>query len=160
MEIYTSYFYQIRFFTEDLIPLSTAKWDPKWFHNFKNQNHYFFDKRKILNGLRIPLFVPGKNCDNLCKGKNCNLSSKDCLFLKEYQKQLNNLNFEEVINFLQNILDNYKKLRPDIIEPKIVLIVYETPDNPCSERKIIQNWFKENNINIREWRKDEKTNYI
>lgn len=32
MKIYTSYFYQIRFFKPNMIPLSTAKYDPSWFH--------------------------------------------------------------------------------------------------------------------------------
>ena len=31
------------------------------------------------------------------------------------------------------------------------LIVYETPSNPCSERVAIQQWGKENHLNITEW---------
>lgn len=32
MKILISYFYQIRFFKPNMIPLSTAAFDPKWFH--------------------------------------------------------------------------------------------------------------------------------
>ena len=32
-------------------------------------------------------------------------------------------------------------------------LVYETPDNPCSERWPIQQWFKEHRYNIKEWTK-------
>ena len=44
MKIMTSYFYQIRFFKPYMIPLSTAKWDPKWFHRNQGQNYQFKDK--------------------------------------------------------------------------------------------------------------------
>ena len=32
-------------------------------------------------------------------------------------------------------------------------IVFETPANPCSERWPIQQWLKENNVEIEEWHK-------
>lgn len=32
MKIYTSYFYMVRFMKPYMIPLSTAKFDPAWFH--------------------------------------------------------------------------------------------------------------------------------
>lgn len=31
------------------------------------------------------------------------------------------------------------------------LIVYETPLNECSERKMLQRWIKENGLQIEEW---------
>ena len=34
----TSYFYQIRFFRPDMIPLSTARFDPSWYHRNKGHN--------------------------------------------------------------------------------------------------------------------------
>ena len=37
MKIMTSYFYAIRFFKPNMIPISTAKWDPKWYHQNKGQ---------------------------------------------------------------------------------------------------------------------------
>ena len=32
-------------------------------------------------------------------------------------------------------------------------LVYETPQNPCSERAMIQKWFHENGMEIEEWHK-------
>lgn len=63
MKIRTSYFYQIRNFTRNMIPISTAVWDPTWYHNFTNDYNYIFkDKRNILNGLRLESIIEqGKN---------------------------------------------------------------------------------------------------
>ena len=56
MNIYVSYFYNIRFFPENLLPVSTAAWDPKWFHNFGKPNVVFKDKRNVVNGVRMEEF--------------------------------------------------------------------------------------------------------
>ena len=53
MEIRTSYFYQIRNFKKNMLPVSTAIYDPKWYHHNLGYNNIFEDKRGILNGLRI-----------------------------------------------------------------------------------------------------------
>ncbi len=68
LEIATSYFYQIRFFKPSMIPVSTAVFDPKWYHNFKGQDHVFIDKRGVVNGLRIKSLMPDYTCNNLCRG--------------------------------------------------------------------------------------------
>ena len=62
MKIMTSYFYQIRFMKQNYIPLSTAIWDPKWFHQNKGQDFQFKDKNGVWNGLRAEIFMPGKEC--------------------------------------------------------------------------------------------------
>ena len=57
MKIRTSYFYQIRNFKKNMIPVSTAMSDPLWYRPEQGQE-YFFDKRGIVNGLRYtPLIV-------------------------------------------------------------------------------------------------------
>ena len=38
-------------------------------------------------------------------------------------------------------------------EPEIMLIVHEAPDNPCSERVPLQEYFKEHGINVEEYEK-------
>ena len=43
----TSYFYQIRNFKPNMIPLSTALWDPKWFHKNKGHSFQFKDKNGV-----------------------------------------------------------------------------------------------------------------
>jgi hypothetical protein len=36
-------------------------------------------------------------------------------------------------------------------EPIIVLIVHEATNNPCSERRVIQEWFRDNGYPIEEF---------
>ena len=38
-------------------------------------------------------------------------------------------------------------------EPEIVFLFHEAPDNPCSERWVVQQWFRANGYEISEWRK-------
>lgn len=70
MRLYTSYFYQIRFFTPNMVPVSTAVWDPKWYHNFAGQDSVFLDKRSVVNGLRAPALAPGPQLEGTCVGKD------------------------------------------------------------------------------------------
>jgi hypothetical protein len=39
-------------------------------------------------------------------------------------------------------------------EPEIILIVYEAPDNPCSERRVLIDWFASNGYELDEYRKE------
>lgn len=54
MKFYISYFYQIRFFKPNMIPISTAKWDPKW---YSQNGKPYIDKRGVVNGLRAPVLA-------------------------------------------------------------------------------------------------------
>lgn len=144
MKVATSYFYKIRFFTPNIIPLSTAVFDPKWYHTY-------LDKNGVLNGLRCELFMPGPTCNNLCRGsKGCQNSPADCAFLKEYRKQLDKLDFAKVMEALYSVADNVQATLKFNEEPVIALIVYEAPSNPCSERVVIQQWFADNGYPITE----------
>lgn len=139
MQIYTSYFYQIRNFTPNMIPISTAVWDPKWFHDFKDANYIFKDKNGVYNGIRCPILAPGSACEGLCQGvENCegkNTPDK-CKFLQQYKQQLDKIDYKQ---FMQDLEELVKKI--DIDNPIVVFIVYETPKNPCSERQTIIDWF-------------------
>ena len=54
MKIKISYFYHVRNLKQYQIPVSTAVWDPKWFHeNTGNNKHIFIDKRGVVNGVRL-----------------------------------------------------------------------------------------------------------
>ena len=79
MKIYISYFYQLRFFPRNAIPLSTAVYDPAWFHDgTRDQKHKFKDKRGVINGLRAEPFMPGAACEGLCHGPEyCDLKLND-----------------------------------------------------------------------------------
>ncbi len=146
-----SYFYQIRFFKQNMLPLSTAVWDPKWFHAFNDMNYMFFDKRGVLNGARCTPFVPGESCDGLCHGREtCQTGDPtSCAFLSEYRKQLDKIN---VPLFLAAMSEVARELLPNIPEDDvtIVFIVYEKPDNPCSERWVLLKWFEDHHINCKE----------
>lgn len=154
MQIMTSYFYQIRFMKPNFIPLSTAIWDPKWFHQNKGHNFQWKDKNGVWNGLRAEPFVPGKQCNGLCYGPPCKELPQYCKFLQVYKNQLDNLDFN-------NILQRFKILGQKIQlnsnfqeEPVYILLVHEAYDNPCSERWMIQQWFKEHGYDIKEFNKE------
>lgn len=142
--IYTSYFAQIRNFPSNLVGLSTAVFNPKWLHPGKSQNGILW--------LDIPPLKPGHSCNGLCSG-HCNPKHPhDCEFLKQYRIQLDNINFNEFLiklNKLKEKIENNEHLN-DI---DFALLVYEVPTNPCSERVVIQDWFKANNLEIQEWHK-------
>lgn len=148
MKIYITYFYKVRFFKPHMIPMSTAMFDPKWFHNFKGQQHVFVDKNGVINGLRADPFVP-KPIENGCQ-KNCPQLPQSCNFLKYYRADLDKIE-------LSNILDNFMRLGAKVQkelqfkeDPVIVLLVYETPTNPCSERQPIIDWFRSKGIEVTE----------
>lgn len=152
MRIYTSYFYQIRFFTPNVIPLSTAVWDPKWYHNHQDQGHIYKDKRGVLNGIRYAPLAPGQECSGDCHGRdNCQYDPNSCVFLKHYRDQLDKIDFQQMLRDLKSLADSSAQafnLKGDV---SICLIVHEAPSNPCSERFVIQQWFKDNNFPIAEW---------
>lgn len=151
MKIAISYFYQIRNFKKYMIPVSTARWDPKWYHDFQHSEYTFLDKRGIINGLRCEELHPNDNCVNLCLGKeHCSDNPNNCLFLKEYKKQLEQIDF---INFMERAKKSINKIAKQlnlIEEPILVFIVYETPNNLCSERQVLLDWFNNNGIKCEE----------
>lgn len=151
IKIYTSYFYQVRFFTPNMIPISTAKWDPKWFHDSKGENYQFIDKRGVINGLRAEVFASGQALNGLCHGPECSDSPDDCLFLKTYEYQLNQLNFEDILARTIALCENVREIVHYEGEPVAVFLVHEAVTNPCSERVVIQKWFKSHGIEVEEW---------
>ncbi len=146
----TSYFYKIRFMKPNYIPLSTAKYDPWW---FKHQGRQWKDKNGVWNGLRAEPFAPGPLCDQLCRGPEyCDSGDPhQCLFLKTYRKQLDQLDFKDIIKRIYSIGKQVQEKEGFTEEPVIVLIVYEATNNQCSERRVIQEWFKDNGYEIEEF---------
>ena len=142
MKIYTSYFAQLRKFPPNLVGLSTAHWNPKWRPMGK-------DKRGVIC-VDCPPFKPGRECEGLCNGSCSPKHPEDCAFLKAYKTQLDKLN-------LNSIQESLGKLATHIANDEgfndinFAFLVYETPQNPCSERGPIQQWFREHNINCEEW---------
>lgn len=159
MEVQITYFYNIRHFTPNMIPLSTAMWDPKWYHNFGNQDVIFVDKRNVLNGLRIKPLVPGLACHDLCRGlANCKVGNpKSCVFLKRYKEQLDVIDFSEIYDKMKKLCDRVQTMTSYQGNPIVVILVHEKPDNPCSERWPIIQWFEEHGVSISEFQRNSKS---
>lgn len=160
MKLATSYFYQIRNFKNYMIPVSTAMFDPVWFHK-NDMNGVYKDKNNVYNGIRFEELAPGKSCNGLCKGtKICKIKNpKECEFLKQYEKQLENLNIENLIKKCNILANNIKRIEGFYEEPIIVFIVYESYTNECSERNTILSMFNKNNIEISELKYPIQENY-
>ena len=157
MKIKISYFYMIRFFKPNQIPISTAVWDPKWYHNFTGNTSYkFLDKNNVLNGIRLKDIVPNEKLHNCCRGRdNCaSLNPESCEFLSGYRKQLYEIDFNAFIRTLETISSAVISYTKSNDEPEIILIVYETSDNPCSERRVLIDWFESNGYELDEYRKE------
>ena len=160
MKILISYFYQVRNFKPYMIPFSIAAWDPGWYHNFNKCHYYaYVDKNGVLNGLRMPFLKPGSNCKGLCSGKELcktlfgELIPNECLFLKEYKSQLKYLDFESIKDILEEQAIMVKERLGFKEEPVIVLLVHEAPNNPCSERWVLKDWFLDNGYVLEEYDK-------
>lgn len=155
MKIYTSYFYMIRFLKPYQIPISTAVWDPKWFHEFKDQDNIWKDKNEVWNGIRLEILNPNSCCITqppecvACVKDGRDRDPKNCSFIKEYKEGLEKIDFNDLMElltkkFIQQ-LEGFKN------EPEIILIIHEAPNNPCSERVPLQELFKNHGINVVEW---------
>ena len=151
-KIAISYFYQIRNFKPYMIPVSTACFDPKWYHDFKGPNYTFLDKRGIVNGLRCEELHPDDSCKGLCCGDpNCKEKKKNqCPFLLQYRKQLEKININLFLERAEKSLQVLKEQLHLTTEPLLVLIVYETPSNPCSERQVLIDYFNSKGIDCQE----------
>ena len=156
MQIYISYFYQIRFFKPNIIPLSTAAGDPAWFHQGKGQSFQYKDKNGVWNGLRAEPFVPGPQCAGLCQGPEyCSPNEyNSCAFLRRYRRQLNELDFAAIMQKFEKLGKAIQNKEQFFEEPIAVLIVHEAPNNPCSERWTLIDWFAANGYKLKEWNRD------
>lgn len=141
----TSYFYQIRNFKPNMIPLSTACFSPKWFTKG-------IDKRGIITGLHFSDFAPGPLCAGLCRGPDaCGSNSNSCQFLKVYRAQLENVSLPDLMQRCERCLKWVEEVHHLTFDnPIFVMMVYETPRNPCSERAAIQDWFRVRGIECKE----------
>ena len=133
-----------------MIPISTAVWDPKWFHNFQGHEIIFKDKNNVLNGIRYPDLSPA-NIAPCCPCENKDPTT--CQFIKDYAEYLDTLDFDKVYSDLTFIGNKGKEILKFDEEPEICLMVYEKPDNPCSERKSLIEYFNKHGIPITEWNK-------
>ncbi|MCM1214963.1 MAG: hypothetical protein NC548_10630 [Lachnospiraceae bacterium] len=150
LRVATSYFYQVRFFKPYMIPVSTAMWDPKWYHNFRDQDHCFVDKNGVINGLRILPLVPGSACNGLCMGiDDCPTQDwSSCDFLKVYTDQLNSIDFGKFMAQLEKHVNQVQHMLGFSEQPLVVILVHEKTDKLCSERGPLQTWFREHGLYV------------
>lgn len=131
--IYTSYFYQIRNFTPNIIPVSTALSDPAWYRPPQGKE-YYIDKRGVVNGLRYEPLIVQKYGVHTCPCEHKD-QAPFCPTMIEYE------------NLLKSLVDKEKTLKAfefccnKFNADTIALIVYEAPNNPCSERQALQHFF-------------------
>lgn len=172
MKIWISYFNNIRNFNEHLIPVSTAMYDPKWYHDDSyDKSKTFVDKRGVVNGLRcnrltLPIYKwdalveTGHQCSRMCQ-----FNPNECKFMKLYSQYLKTVDFEKVMSQLKTYRREvaeffYKIEHPnfpfllkdeELDDYEIVLIVHEKPDCKCAERPVLIEWFKQYDVDVQEW---------
>ena len=151
MTIYTSYFYMVRFFPQNLIPLSTAAFDPKWYHDNKGLSYQFKDQRGVINGIRADIFAPSPELGGYC-GENCGMVPPSCDFLLRYRAQLDKLDFRTIWQKFERLAETIQS-REGIKDINFALLLHEAPTKQCSERVPIQQWFAANGHPISEWQK-------
>lgn len=133
IKIYTSYFYQIRNFKKNMIPVSTAISDPAWYRPPQGQE-YYIDKRGIVCGLRYEPLIVQREGTHTCPCDAKNLEPA-CPTMLEYKNLLYSLvDKEKTLKAFEYCLNKFNA-------DTIVLIVYEVPNNPCSERQALQEFF-------------------
>lgn len=158
MNFYISYFYQIRNMKSNMLPISTAMYDPKWFHDNKGNGYRYFDKNGVINGIRMnELCMEQYRVENLIKkglmcDQTCSRDMQMCPFMQEYAKCIRNKNpdFDKFITFCEGYLQ-FLNQRFNINLDTIIFIVHENPLIACGERPVLQQWFLENGIELKEF---------
>ena len=142
MKASVSYFYAVRHMGPGQVPVSTAASDPAWFHGFRGQGHKFFDANGVLNGFRMPELSPaGSECEGLCRGRPCRESPDSCAFLKAYRRKIFALSRPAVEERLRRLVEGLAAAGKAPPYAEIVFLVHEAPDNPCSERAVLKEFF-------------------
>lgn len=133
MKIVTSYFYQIRNFTPNIIPVSTALSDPVWYRPPQGKE-YYIDKRGIVCGLRYEPLIVQRQATMMCPCEN-RAQAPACPTMIEYEQLLYSLvDKERTLKAFEYCCNKFNA-------DTIALIVYEAPANLCSERFALQKFF-------------------
>lgn len=132
-----------------MLPISINSGEPRWFHDFKDRNYMFKDKRGIWNGG----YIDEISSSNLNLDKetchDCNrikYVGENCPFLNTYFEKLNKLDFEKTIQKLEKVTEHFNC-------KDICFVVFEKDDVVCGERQGIKKWFNEHGVEIKEFKK-------
>ena len=156
MKIYTSSYYNIRFFTPNMIPIATSIDWPYWLR--KNKPKLYLNEDNVIIGIKeekfsnfMPLF---NSLEEKCR-KDCPYKNKvpNCQFMLKYSEYLKTIDFNALLIEFKRIIKEVKKINKFEGEPIIVLMVFESEKCNCAERPCIQKWFKDNGYNLEEWNK-------
>lgn len=148
--IYISYFWNVRNFNPNCIPISSALSDPKWYHDNRGKDYQYIDKNGVYCGLRCEMLVPGPQLSGYCGASCKGTGNKNCPFLLGYREQLNKINFNDFIERTEILCEKVGNFL-GVIDPVPVFLVHEAPGNPCSERFPLFDWFAENGVQVEEY---------
>lgn len=156
MKLYITNFYNLRYFKPNQIPISTAIWDPKWYHNnTSDQNICFLDKNMVMNGIKEEKLSPAAVSEHVTCSETCpyKQSVPNCPFLQYYRAYLDTVDINYLLSEFNRVAEDVRKITKFVEEPEIMLLVHETEDNPCSERWPLQDYFKANGYDLPSWTK-------
>lgn len=147
MKFLITYFYNSRFFLPNQIGISTAIWQPKYWKLGQN-------KQGAIMGICEQSLSPYKvetHCASHCAYKE---ALSNCPFLTAYKEYLDTIDFENyLLPEFTRIAEEVRKINNFEGEPEIILLVYEKPDNPCSERGVLVDYFKRHRFELNEYQK-------
>ena len=102
-----------------------------------NSKNFSFSKQELM------AFSFGKNSREV--------DFEIVLPLKAQTEISTKLDYDEIILRCENIANKIKEVEQFNEEPIIILLVHEATDNPCSERRVIQEWFASHGKEVKEW---------
>ena len=161
MKYMISYFYQIRNFTPNMLPISTAMYPPKWF--VKEGTKYWVDNNNVVNGASIDEFIFPKHlfneeiddvdkCSNECGFYPVSEDPyKWCPFMKIYYNYLHSQNLIDILTRYEHFVEHMFNKILNIGVDTIVFIVHEPPERYCGERPVLKRYFEENSIELEEF---------
>ena len=141
-----SYFPMVRYFKANQIGISTAVWDPKYWT-------YGLNRNSSVTGISEKVLSPTLVEQYCCKECTYKKDLPNCPFLTAYRNYLDTVDFNYLMTEFKRIAEDVKKINNYVGEPEIILLVYETPDNPCSERAALVGYFKKHDIVVEEYKK-------
>lgn len=137
----------VRHFKANQIGVSTAVWNPKyWTYGLNKNSSVTGISEKVLSPALVELY-----CCKECPYKK---DLPNCPFLAAYRNYLDTVDINYLLSEFNRIAAEVKQINSYEGEPEIILLVYEAPNNPCSERQSLIDYFKKHGIKLEEYYKE------